>query len=90
MSPSERVAVLASIRQVAVHLSSLPGQFSIAGETYYWTASYHLNIRLYEKLLCGVFDVLDEGQLIEVFFVLILVKQCQICHIVVLSRMSSI
>eukprot|EP00257_Ricinus_communis_P027165 XP_025014579.1 protein unc-13 homolog isoform X3 [Ricinus communis] len=65
MSPSERVAVLASIRQFAVNMSSLPGKFRIEGETYYWTASYHLNIRLYEKLLFGVFDVLDEGQLVE-------------------------
>lgn len=47
-------------------LSSLSGKFNIQGETYYWTADYHLNIRLYEKLLFGVFDVLDEGQLIMV------------------------
>lgn len=66
MSPSERVAVLASIRQVAVNLSSLPGRFGIQGETFYWTAGYHLNIRLYQKLLFAVFDVLDEGQFIEV------------------------
>ncbi|XP_020539590.1 protein unc-13 homolog isoform X2 [Jatropha curcas] len=65
MSPSERVAVLASIRQVAANLSSLPGRYGIQGETFYWTASYHLNTRLYQKLLFGVFDVLDEGQLIE-------------------------
>ncbi|XP_043811757.1 protein unc-13 homolog isoform X2 [Manihot esculenta] len=65
MSPSERVAVLASIRQVAVNLSSLPGRFGIQGETFYWTAGYHLNIRLYQKLLFAVFDVLDEGQFIE-------------------------
>ncbi|XP_050227666.1 protein unc-13 homolog isoform X2 [Mercurialis annua] len=65
MSPSERVAVLASIRQVAETLSSLPGRFGIEGETYYWTACYQLNMRLYEKLLFGVFDILDEDQLIE-------------------------
>ncbi|KAH9777764.1 DNA topoisomerase 4 subunit B [Citrus sinensis] len=60
-----RVEVLSSIRQVALKLSSLPGQFGIQSETYYWTAAYHLNIRLYEKLLFGMFDVLDECQLIE-------------------------
>ncbi|XP_065858206.1 protein unc-13 homolog isoform X2 [Euphorbia lathyris] len=65
MSPSERVAVLASIRQVAVNSSSLPGQFGIQGETNYWTSSYHMNIRLYQKLLFSVFDLLDEGQLIK-------------------------
>ncbi|XP_052307929.1 protein unc-13 homolog isoform X4 [Populus trichocarpa] len=65
MSASERVAVVASMRQVAVKLSSLPAQFGIQGETFYWTAIYHVNIRLYQKLLFGLFDVLDEDQLIE-------------------------
>ncbi|KAF8097003.1 hypothetical protein N665_0297s0013 [Sinapis alba] len=65
MSSSLRIEVLSSIRHVASKLSSLPGRCGIEEETYYWTAIYHLNIRLYEKLLFGVFDVLDEGQLIE-------------------------
>ncbi|CAH8343145.1 unnamed protein product [Eruca vesicaria subsp. sativa] len=65
MSSSLRIDVLSSIRHVASKLSSLPGRYGIEEETYYWTAIYHLNIRLYEKLLFGVFDVLDEGQLIE-------------------------
>lgn len=67
MSPSERAEVLLPITQVELNLSSLSGKFSIQGETYCWTAGYHLNIRLYEKLLFGVFDVLDEGQFIEVY-----------------------
>ncbi|KFK31928.1 hypothetical protein AALP_AA6G177300 [Arabis alpina] len=65
MSSSLRIEVLSSIRQVASKLSSLPGRCGIEEETYYWTAIYHINIRLYEKLLFGVFDTLDEGQLIE-------------------------
>ncbi|CAI0414257.1 unnamed protein product [Linum tenue] len=65
MSPSERVAVLASLRQVALRLSSSAVQFGVQGETFYWTAGYHLNIRIYQKLLLGLFDVLEEGQLIE-------------------------
>ncbi|CAN1186219.1 Protein unc-13 homolog [Linum perenne] len=65
MSPSERVAVLASVRQVALRVSSLPGRFGIQGETFYWTAGYHLNARIYQNLLLGLFDVLEEGQLIE-------------------------
>ncbi|XP_062074226.1 protein unc-13 homolog isoform X2 [Humulus lupulus] len=65
MSPSERVEVLTTIKHVALKLSSLPGQFGIESETCYWTAGYHLNVRLYEKLLLSVFDILDEGQLIE-------------------------
>ncbi|KAI3468779.1 hypothetical protein Pfo_025442 [Paulownia fortunei] len=65
MSPSERSDVLISLRQVALAFSSLPGRFGMEGETYYWTTGYHLNIRLYEKLLFGVFDILEDGQLIE-------------------------
>ncbi|XP_059444572.1 protein unc-13 homolog [Corylus avellana] len=63
-SPSERAEILSALTLVALKLSSLSGKFNIQGETYYWTADYHLNVRLYEKLLFGVFDVLDEGQLI--------------------------
>lgn len=68
MSSSLRIDVLSSIRHVSSKLSSLPGRCGIEEETYYWTAIYHLNIRLYEKLLFGVFDILEEGQLIEVDF----------------------
>ncbi|KAF8379444.1 hypothetical protein HHK36_028880 [Tetracentron sinense] len=65
MSPSERTDVLLAIRRFSSKLSSLSGEFGIQGETYYWTRSYHLNIKLYEKLLSCVFDILEEGQLIE-------------------------
>ncbi|KAJ0105138.1 hypothetical protein Patl1_18704 [Pistacia atlantica] len=67
MSASERVEVLSSVRQLALKISSLPGKFGLQSETYYWTADYHLNIRLYEKLLFGIFDILDECQFIEEF-----------------------
>ncbi|GJN02026.1 hypothetical protein PR202_ga19339 [Eleusine coracana subsp. coracana] len=32
---------------------------------YHWTHNYHFNFRLYEKLLCSVFDILEDGQLVE-------------------------
>ncbi|XP_028054967.1 protein unc-13 homolog isoform X2 [Camellia sinensis] len=64
-SPSERAEVLLAIRELVLVFSSAPARFGIHGETYYWTAGYHLNIRLYEKLLFGLFDILEEGQLIE-------------------------
>ena len=66
MSPAQRVEVISSIRQVASKVSSQQGLVGLQSETYYWHAAYHLNIRLYEKLLNGMFDILDEGQLIEV------------------------
>ncbi|KAL9177741.1 hypothetical protein ABFS82_01G078500 [Erythranthe guttata] len=65
MSPSERSDVLLTLRQVALTFTSIPVRFGVEGETYYWTTGYHLNIRLYEKLLFGVFDVLEDGKLIE-------------------------
>nr|XP_043606752.1 protein unc-13 homolog [Erigeron canadensis] len=61
MTPADRAEVLLAIRQVASLLSSTRAQ----GGSSYWNAGYHLNIRLYERLLFGVFDILDEGQLIE-------------------------
>ncbi|KAG8496041.1 hypothetical protein CXB51_009399 [Gossypium anomalum] len=66
MSPAQRVEIISSIRQVASKAFFQQGKFGLQNETYYWQAAYHLNIRLYEKLLNGVFDILDEGQLIEV------------------------
>ncbi|KAF5800738.1 hypothetical protein HanXRQr2_Chr06g0240081 [Helianthus annuus] len=65
MTPAERAEVLQAIRQVASSLSSKRGSSHIQGGSNYWSAGYHLNIRLYERLLFGVFDILDEGQLIE-------------------------
>lgn len=66
MTPSERAEVLRSIRKFSMKLSSMPSKFGIPGETYFWTACYSLNVKLYEKLLCSVFDILEEGQLVEV------------------------
>lgn len=69
MSPSECRDVLFSIRNVALTLSSMPGNLGIQGETYYWSAGYPFHIRLYQKLLLGVFDILEDGRLIEVSIV---------------------
>nr|XP_027080493.1 protein unc-13 homolog isoform X1 [Coffea arabica] len=65
MSPSERSEILLALKQYLCVLSSKPGRFGIQGETYYWTSAYHMNIRLYMKLLFGLFDILEDGQLIE-------------------------
>ncbi|XP_020531363.1 uncharacterized protein LOC18447695 isoform X3 [Amborella trichopoda] len=65
MTPSKQGEVLTSIRRFASELAQRPGKFRIPGETYFWTGAYHLNIRLYEKLLNSVFDILEEGKLLE-------------------------
>ncbi|KAD5316789.1 hypothetical protein E3N88_16735 [Mikania micrantha] len=65
MTPFERAEVLLAIRQVASSLASMWRSSHTQGGSNYWNAGYHLNLRLYERLLFGVFDILDEGQLIE-------------------------
>lgn len=80
MSPSERSDFLLVIRQVALAFSSSPGRFGIEGETYYWTTGYHLNIRLYEKILCSLFDILEDSQIIEVQkFLLRFILKIKVC-----------
>lgn len=67
MTTSKHEEVLLAIRRFASKLSIMPGKFGILGETYYWTGGYHLNIKLYEALLSSVFDILEEGQFVEVY-----------------------
>lgn len=35
------------------------------GEFCHWADGYHLNVRLYEMLLCSVFDIMNEGKIME-------------------------
>ncbi|KAK9121404.1 hypothetical protein Syun_019021 [Stephania yunnanensis] len=63
--PLEHAEVLLTIKKYSSKLSSGPGKFGLPGETIYWTSGYHLNIKLYQKLLSCVFDILDESQLVE-------------------------
>ncbi|KAF3322467.1 hypothetical protein FCM35_KLT13608 [Carex littledalei] len=59
------VEVLTVMQRYASTLADLPPKFDLHEESYYWTSSYSFNIRLYEKLLCSIFDVLEEGQIVE-------------------------
>ncbi|KAF0893377.1 hypothetical protein E2562_024200, partial [Oryza meyeriana var. granulata] len=63
--PDGRVEVLTIIERYNTKLCEAPKKFNLKGETYHWIQSYHLNFRLYEKLLCIVFDILEDGQLVE-------------------------
>uniref|UniRef100_A0ACD5UDQ9 Uncharacterized protein n=1 Tax=Avena sativa TaxID=4498 RepID=A0ACD5UDQ9_AVESA len=63
--PDGRIEVLTIIERYNTRLSTAPKKFGLKGETYHWTRSYHFNSRLYEKLLCSVFDILEDGQLVE-------------------------
>ena len=77
--PDGRIEVLTIIERYNTRLSTAPMKFGLKGETYHWTRSYHFNSRLYEKLLCSVFDILEDGQLVEVSFSfssLLLISPC--------------
>nr|CAD1838922.1 unnamed protein product [Ananas comosus var. bracteatus] len=69
LSPSaaeiQRTECLRSLREIAISLAERPARGDLTGEVCHWADGYHLNVRLYEKMLGGVFDVLDEGKLTE-------------------------
>nr|KJB60295.1 hypothetical protein B456_009G298800 [Gossypium raimondii] len=61
----QRTESLKSLRDIAIPLAERPARGDLTGEVCHWADGYHLNVRLYEKLLVSVFDVLDEGKLTE-------------------------
>jgi len=63
--PEGRVEVLTIFERYNAKLYALTKKFDLKDETYHWTHNYHFNFRLYEKLLCSVFDILEDGQLVE-------------------------
>lgn len=61
----QRTESLRSLREIAIPLAERPARGDLTGEVCHWADGYHLNVRLYEKLL-SVFDMFDEGKLTEV------------------------
>ncbi|XP_010097920.2 uncharacterized protein LOC21392690 [Morus notabilis] len=61
----QRTECLRALRESAIPLAERPSRGDLTGEVCHWADGYHLNVRLYEKLLLSVFDVLDEGKLTE-------------------------
>ncbi|KAG9454920.1 hypothetical protein H6P81_007824 [Aristolochia fimbriata] len=61
----QRAECLRSLREIASTLAERPARGDLTGEVCHWADGYPLNVRLYEKLLSSVFDVLDEGRLTE-------------------------
>ncbi|XP_019056334.1 PREDICTED: uncharacterized protein LOC104799323 isoform X2 [Tarenaya hassleriana] len=61
----QRAECLKSLREVATSLAERPARGDLTGEVCHWADGYHLNVRLYEKLLLSVFHMLDEGKLAE-------------------------
>lgn len=62
----QRTECLRSLREIAIPLAERPARGDLTGEVCHWADGYHLNVKLYEKLLLSVFDMLDEGKLAEV------------------------
>jgi hypothetical protein len=71
--PAQHAESLKAIRVVATALAERAGRGDHTGEVCHWVDGYHLNVRVYEKLLMSVFDILDESHLVEV-----LVLSCSI------------
>lgn len=57
---------LRSLREKTTVLSERPARGDLTGEVCHWADGYYLNVRLYERMLISVFDILEEGKLIEV------------------------
>lgn len=64
----QRTESLRILREIAIPLAERPSHCDLNGEVCHWVDGYHLNVRIYEKLLFSIFDVLEEGKLIEVSF----------------------
>ncbi|KAJ4977919.1 hypothetical protein NE237_008699 [Protea cynaroides] len=61
----QRTECLRSLREIAIPLAERPARGDLTGEVCHWADGYHVNVKLYEKLLFSVFDILDEGKLTE-------------------------
>ncbi|CAI0474194.1 unnamed protein product [Linum tenue] len=61
----QRTECLRSLREIAVSLAERSTRGDLTGEVCHWADGYPLNVKLYEKLLLSVFDILDEGKLTE-------------------------
>ncbi|XP_045800576.1 protein unc-13 homolog isoform X2 [Trifolium pratense] len=61
----QRTECLRSLREIVIPLAERPARGDLTGEICHWAVGYHFNVRLYEKVLLSVFDMLDEGKLTE-------------------------
>lgn len=64
MSHYDRSEAILSIGKIASKMSSRVGA---QGGNIFQTEGYHVKLRLYERLLFAVFDILEEGKLIAVY-----------------------
>lgn len=63
-------------------LAERPARGDLTGEVCHWADGYPLNVRLYEKMLSSVFDILDEGKLTQVlvYSFTLNIEYLKLCH----------
>lgn len=63
-------------------LAERPARGDLTGEVCHWADGYPLNVRLYEKMLSSVFDILDEGKLTQVLVnsFTLNIEYLKLCH----------
>ncbi|XP_031489477.1 protein unc-13 homolog [Nymphaea colorata] len=61
----QRSECLRSLRDISLALAEMPARGDLTGDVCHSADGYHLNVKVYEKLLFSVFDILDKGKLAE-------------------------
>ncbi|KAF3788518.1 hypothetical protein EJ110_NYTH20047 [Nymphaea thermarum] len=61
---SQVAGIFSALQRSVMEFSETHNEFGTRGGSHYWETGYHVNLRLYEKLLCSTFDSLD-GQQVE-------------------------
>ncbi|XP_020581902.1 uncharacterized protein LOC110025575 isoform X2 [Phalaenopsis equestris] len=65
LSHEVRTDTLDWIGKFISRMCSMPEKLGVSDVAYYWTGSYYFTVKLYEKLLYSVFDILEDGQIVE-------------------------
>ncbi|KAH7278739.1 hypothetical protein KP509_38G054500 [Ceratopteris richardii] len=65
LGSAQRSESLMAVRNIVLSLAKRVSREDQIEEVCHWADGYHLNILLYGKLLCAVFDILDEGKLVK-------------------------
>ncbi|XP_031476221.1 protein unc-13 homolog isoform X2 [Nymphaea colorata] len=71
---SQVAGIFSALQRSVMEFSETHKEFGTRGGSHYWETGYHVNLRLYEKLLCSTFDSLDGQQVEETEEILGLLK----------------
>ncbi|KAG0488574.1 hypothetical protein HPP92_007385 [Vanilla planifolia] len=65
LSNEVRTETLTWIEKLFSSMSSMPTKFVVSDVTYYCTRSFYFSVKLYLKLLSSIFDILEDGRIVE-------------------------